>query len=260
MRAPREFAGAQRAALLEGGIQVLRRRVRIDGRIVHEAPPLHQPPFGHSPERALSPGTPPSALPKMLRGSRPRAADQNCRRRSSKGHAEPADNAAMPKLEAFAALSAKLMDPFVDQGAVLAAHALDEEGWKTASEHWGKRLKQDAEGGGDLGARYGDAFTAARALQSSKAERSTVEGRGFLNEGAQPWREEAAAVALSPTGEAGIAGTHLPGCVGRIRRRHPGLCNGRRSAFRRRIGRLRVDGLKDPQVFDPSRIRGKMDG
>jgi len=72
-------------------------------------------------------------------------------------------------VEAFAALMARLDDPFVDRATVLAASGLDEAGFERVRERWYRALEAAADERGGVGKRFGDAYE--HALRRLEAER-----------------------------------------------------------------------------------------
>lgn len=73
-------------------------------------------------------------------------------------------------LEAYATLSAELLDPDVDRTAALAAHGLDEDGWEAIDEAWEKRLSEagddETDGVPPLIAAHAEAFARAQRARS----------------------------------------------------------------------------------------------
>lgn len=80
----------------------------------------------------------------------------------------------MHDLEAYATLSAELLDPNVDRAAALAAHGLDEEGWEAVDEAWDARLSaagdEDTDGVPPLIAAHAEAFARAQRARAGVAE------------------------------------------------------------------------------------------
>ncbi|MFT3770312.1 MAG: hypothetical protein QM820_33205 [Minicystis sp.] len=71
-------------------------------------------------------------------------------------------------LDAYATLSAELVDPRVDRAAVLAARGLDEDAWDAIDDAWQTRLSEaddahgDADGVPPLVAAHAEAFARAQ--------------------------------------------------------------------------------------------------
>jgi hypothetical protein len=108
-------------------------------------------------------------------------------------------------VEDFAALCAKLDDPFGDRARLLAEVGLDEPSYAALLGEWRQRLAQEEAPAKNLGRRFVDAYRnaveARRSPPRDEIYRSQKDSR-FLNENAQTWRSEAARVALSMAPEA----------------------------------------------------------
>ena len=109
-------------------------------------------------------------------------------------------------IERFAALSARLEDPFADEAGVLSAAGLDEAAWDAVQERWARRISTTSpDEARALSARFGEAFAEEkRRLEAADRPPSTIpdtwpDGAGFLSAEAQPWRAEAASVGREPS-------------------------------------------------------------
>ena len=105
-------------------------------------------------------------------------------------------------VERFAQLCALLNEGFADRAIVLASAGLDDNSWKQLESRWMTQIAQSADGA--LARRFGAAYTAARAPSTGAPNHVEVSASAlrFLNGEAQPWRTEAAAVALDAFGAA----------------------------------------------------------
>ncbi|WP_044986423.1 hypothetical protein [Sorangium cellulosum] len=107
-------------------------------------------------------------------------------------------------VEEFAALRASMDDPFGDPTACLAGAGLDERSYAELTGAWRARLALDGDAGRELGRRFAIAYrraqTARRARAGGEDGAPRAEDARFLNRDAQPWRAEAAQVALVPSG------------------------------------------------------------
>ncbi|WP_437827614.1 hypothetical protein [Sorangium sp. So ce1153] len=104
-------------------------------------------------------------------------------------------------VEDFAALRALLDDPFADAAASLARAGLDEPSYVALTAAWRARLARECETDSDLGRRFAMAYrkaSTARRARAGKEDAVRQEDARFLNRDAQPWRAEAAQVALLP--------------------------------------------------------------
>ena len=105
-------------------------------------------------------------------------------------------------IERFAQLCALLNEGFADRALVLASAGLDDSSWKQLESRWMTQIAQSTDG--SLARRFGEAYTAARAPSTDAPNHVEVPASAprFLNIEAQPWRTEAAAVALDAFGAA----------------------------------------------------------
>jgi len=103
-------------------------------------------------------------------------------------------------IELFAALMARLDEPFADRAQVLHAAGLDDGDFQRMIDRWSKELR--GEGAEALAPRYGDAYAAAaRELTSANQGERAAPDLRFLNADAQSFRDEAAAVPLQASAE-----------------------------------------------------------
>ena len=99
-------------------------------------------------------------------------------------------------IEAFGELMARLEDPFAHRGDVLRKAGLDETAFQRLEEHFAKDLVAESE---EPAKRFGDAYEAARgAMAAARVGDKAAPDLRFLNEDAQSFREEAAAVLREP--------------------------------------------------------------
>ena len=103
-------------------------------------------------------------------------------------------------IEPFAALMARLDEPFADRAGVLQAAGLDDGDFQRIADRWSKELRN--EGMAALAQRYGDAYEAAASelANARRGERAAPDLR-FLNAEVQSFRDEAAAVPLQALAE-----------------------------------------------------------
>jgi hypothetical protein len=115
-------------------------------------------------------------------------------------------------IELFAALMARLDEPFAARDQVLQAAGLDDSDFQRMADRWSKELRGD--GAPALALRYGDAYeAAARELASAnRGERAAPDLR-FLNTDAQSFRDEAAVVPLQASAETTPAPIPAPSLV-----------------------------------------------
>ncbi|AUX35240.1 MULTISPECIES: hypothetical protein [Sorangium] len=106
-------------------------------------------------------------------------------------------------VEDFAALRASMDDPFGDPTACLAGAGLDERSYAELTGAWRARLALEGDAGRELGRRFAIAYrqaqTARRARAGGEDGAPRAEDARFLSRDAQPWRAEAAQVALVPS-------------------------------------------------------------
>lgn len=95
-------------------------------------------------------------------------------------------------LETFGELVAHLDDPFANRGDVLRKAGLGELAFQRLEEHFAKELAAESE---EPAKRFGDAYEAALgAMAAARVGDKAAPDLRFLNEDAQSFREEAAAV------------------------------------------------------------------
>ncbi|KYG00603.1 hypothetical protein BE21_07120, partial [Sorangium cellulosum] len=102
-------------------------------------------------------------------------------------------------VEDFAALRASMDDPFGDPAACLASAGLDERSYTELTGAWRARLAGDGDACRDLGRRFAVAYREARARARAEEDAARPADPRFLNRDAQPWRAEAAQVAVLPS-------------------------------------------------------------
>lgn len=106
-------------------------------------------------------------------------------------------------IEAFGELMARLDDPFADRAEVLRTIALDEIAFQRLEERFARDLAAESE---EPARRFGDAYEATVcALAAARGGDKAAPDLRFLNEDAQSFREEAAAVLREPVATAIVA-------------------------------------------------------
>ncbi|XXY54060.1 hypothetical protein WME91_23305 [Sorangium sp. So ce269] len=104
-------------------------------------------------------------------------------------------------VEDFASLRASMDDPFGDPVLCLARAGLDASDYAALTNEWRARLAGDVTAGGGMGSRFAVAYRQALDARRARArgDAAQEEGARFLSREPQPWRAEAARVALLPT-------------------------------------------------------------
>ncbi len=102
-------------------------------------------------------------------------------------------------IELFAALSARLNEGFDDRALVLQAAGLDEPSWVRFEAQCATLLAENADSARTR--RFSEVYAAECRLlaRSTSLKGLPTHDPRFLNDNAQPWREEAAAVSLDPS-------------------------------------------------------------
>jgi hypothetical protein len=105
----------------------------------------------------------------------------------------------MMPVEEFARLSAHIDLGLTAPRELLRSAGLDRSAWLAVMEHWNTIFSQGPDG--DLPERFSSTYTATRRalLEAGPAPTRTQAAKRFLSPSPQSWREEAAAVPLSPS-------------------------------------------------------------